>query len=100
MSIWSIVCAFGIPALLLGYCIKKFKQQAAETEAMKKGIQALLRADMIKDYNHYTKKGYAPIYAKDNFENVYKNYHALGANGVMSSLYETFMALPTEGEEK
>jgi hypothetical protein len=35
-----------------------------------------------------------------NFDNLYKNYHELGANGVMDDTYNKFMALPSEKEEK
>lgn len=61
--------------------------------ALEKGIQALLRAQMISDWNHYSEKGYAPIYAKENFENCWKQYEALGKNGVMSGIHHDFMCL-------
>ena len=63
---------------------------------MREGVQALLRAQMIGDYNYYSEKGYAPIYARENFENCWKRYHALGANGVMDDIHSRFMALPTK----
>ena len=50
------------------------------------------------DYNHYQEKGYAPIYARENFENCWKRYHALGANGVMDDIHKKFLALPVEDE--
>lgn len=50
---------------------------------------------MIDDYNHYKEKGYAPIYARDNFENCWRQYHDLGANGVMDDIHAKFMSLPT-----
>lgn len=67
-----------------------------ENNALKLGVQALLRSQMINDYNHWYEEGYAPIYAKENFENVWKQYHALGANGVMDNIRNTFMGLPTQ----
>lgn len=63
--------------------------------ALEKGVQALLRAQMIADYNHYLEKGFAPIYARQNFENCWQRYHSLGANGVMDDIRAKFMALPT-----
>lgn len=63
-------------------------------KALEKGIQALLRAQMISDWNHYSEKGCAPIYAKENFENCWQQYEALGKNGVMSGIHKDFMALP------
>jgi hypothetical protein len=55
---------------------------------------------MINDYNYYTQKGYAPIYAKDNFENCWLQYEQLGANGVMKDIYRNFMAMPTQLHRK
>ena len=76
------------------------KKNPADTEAVKIGIQALLRSQMIADYNKWTDRGYAPIYARDNFENCWKQYHALGVNGVMDDLHEKFLELPTEPPEE
>lgn len=103
MEFIEIVKLLGIPSLvmgaLFGYLIKKIKDQRSETEAVKLGVQALLRSQMIDDYNRYAQdKGFAPIYAKENFENCYKRYHDLGANGVMTDIYNKFLALPTEGK--
>ena len=67
-----------------------------QIRALKRGLQALLRAQMINDYNHYSEKGWAPIYARQNFENCWINYEALYKNGVMKDIHEKFMALPTQ----
>lgn len=95
---------FGLIVTGLGVAVKwlhkKFKTEAQRQGAIEKGLQALLRSQMITDYNQYYKdKGFAPIYAKDNFENVWKQYHNLGVNGVMDSIHEEFMTLPTSKEE-
>ena len=94
---------FGLIVTGLGVAVKwlhkKSKTEAQRQGAIEKGLQALLRSQMINDYNHYKDKGFAPIYAKDNFENVWKQYHNLGVNGVMDSIHEEFMTLPTTKEE-
>lgn len=94
---------FGLIVTGLGVAVKwlhkKSKTEAQRQDAIEKGLQALLRSQMINDYNHYKEKGYAPIYAKENFENVWKQYHNLGVNGVMDSIHEEFMSLPTTKEE-
>ncbi len=53
---------------------------------------------MISEYNKALDKGYAAIYAKENFENVWKNYHTLGVNGVMDDIHEKYMSLPDRKE--
>lgn len=71
------------------------QKQNEETQALKLGVQALLRSQMITDYNKWYDKGYAPIYARDSFENCWKQYEALGRNGVIEDIYKKFMSLPT-----
>lgn len=81
------------------YMRKVFLKNTRNIEALMKGVQAVLRAQMIRDYNYYKEKSYAPIYAKDNFQNCWEQYEALGANGVMCRIHEEFMGLPTSLED-
>lgn len=69
-------------------------------KALKLGVQALLRSQMISDFNKYSEKGYAPIYARESFENCWKQYHSLGVNGVMNDLHKKFLELPTEAPDE
>lgn len=99
MSIYNWLCLLGVPTIVSaigGYMIVKFKSVKTKQDSIKLGVQALLRADMIRDYNKWMEKGYAPIYAKENFENVWTQYHALGGNGVMDNIHQEFLNLPTE----
>lgn len=103
MTVYQWLCLLGVPALIAGgfkYLYSSLKKNTADTEAVKIGIQALLRSQMIADYNKWTDRGYAPIYARDNFENCWKQYHALGVNGVMDDLHEKFLELSTEPPEE
>ena len=102
MTTYQWLCLFGVPAIIaacVGFLVARIKAVASQTKAVELGVQALLRAQMIADYNHYAGKGFAPIYARENFENCYQQYKALGGNGVMNDLHVKFMALKT-GEEK
>lgn len=103
MTVYQWLCLFSVPALILmivKYMLNQIKQNRKDTEAVKLGLQALLRSQMISDYNNYSEKGFAPVYARDNFENCWKQYHSLGANGVMDDLHEKFLDLPTEAPNK
>lgn len=102
MTVYQWLSLAGVPTIVLGLLAffgKKVLATAKETKAVGMGVQALLRAQMITDYNHYSEKGYAPIYARENFENCWNQYHALGANGVMDDLRQKFMALPISTSE-
>ena len=106
MTWYQILALIGIPsvitALLNHFERKAIRKENAKikaqdkTDALALGVQALLRAQMIADYNHYSEKGWAPIYARENFENVWRQYEALGANGVMDDIHNKFKALPTQ----
>lgn len=68
--------------------------------AMRKGLRAMLRADIIRLYNKYHDDlEYCPLYVKQALEEEYKEYHKIGGNGVGTKMYEELMALPTEKEE-
>lgn len=102
MTIYQWLCLLGVPTLIV--CLYKYvnsviKKTRDDTNALKLGIQALLRSQMIAEYNKYSEKGYAPVYARENFENCWKQYHSLGANGVMDDLHEKFLDLPMKKEE-
>lgn len=102
MTVYQWLCLLGVPTLIV--CLYKYvnsviKKTRDDTNALKLGIQALLRSQMIAEYNKYSENGYAPVYARENFENCWKQYHSLGANGVMDDLHEKFLELPVKKEE-
>lgn len=99
MTVYNWLCLLCVPTLIgavFKYLHSLVKKNAADSMALKAGMQALLRSQMIDDYNKWTERGYAPLYARENFENCWLQYHSLGANGVMSDLRNKFLALPTQ----
>lgn len=97
MTVYNWLCLLGIPsavATIVSFILAKLKKMKADQDALKLGMQASLRADMIRDFNKWSEKGYAPIYARENFLNLYESYHQLGANGVMDDIKDKFMQLP------
>ena len=99
MTIYQWLCLLGAPTLIAAvfkYLHSLVKKNATDMTAVKAGLQALLRAQMINDYNKWDDRGYAPIYARENFENCWKQYHSLGVNGVMDDLHNKFLELPVQ----
>lgn len=97
MTTFQILSLLGIGSLSASFIIYLVTIARGTTKRVKAlclGVQAVLRAQMIDMYNKYSEMGYAPIYAKQNFENCWINYEALGANGVMSNIRTQFMNLP------
>lgn len=99
-QILSLLLGSGVLVSFGRYLFTLIKKNERKTEAVALGVQALLRDRLIQSYNYHMEKGYAPIYAKENFDNMYEQYHTLGVNGVMDGIHETFMQLPTEGGVK
>jgi hypothetical protein len=96
MTIYQWLCILGIPTIVFTLLKVVFSQ----IKGVKLGVQALLRAQMIHDYNKWSERGYAPIYARENFQNCWNQYHALGANGVMDDIHNKFLMLPIEPRKK
>lgn len=83
-TVINIIVGAVISYLFASYCAKK-----KENNALKAGLQALLRDRIIQAYNHYVQdKGWIPIYAKESIDACYKSYEALGDNGVIDNLME------------
>lgn len=95
-NLLSLLLGSGILTAIVRYFCRRIKENDLKTESVQLGVQALLRNQMIHEYNKYQEKGYAPIYAKENFENMWIQYHNLGANGVMDEIHEKFKELPIE----
>ena len=86
---------------LLSFVISAIAYIYYQVIAMRKGIRALLRADLIRLYNKYhDDHGYCPLYVKQSLEqsleDEYKQYHTLKGNGVGTQIYHALMELPTE----
>lgn len=63
---------------------------------LKKGVQILLKNELKLRYEHWLKKGFAPVDAKDDLEKMYQVYHTLGQNGVLTATHDRFLLLPDE----
>lgn len=87
---------------VISYLFALYRQKKKENDALKAGLQALLRDRIIQAYNHYVDdKGWIPIYAMESINTCYKSYEALGENGVIDGLMEKLKALPNcEPHEK
>ena len=99
-QILSLTFGSGLLITILTAVWRKIKLNEKKTESVQLGVQALLRDRLYSTYLHYQEKGFAPIYARENFENMYNQYHNLGANGVMDDIYRKFMNLPLEKESE
>lgn len=99
MTVYNWLALFGVPALIsacVAYVVKQFKQ----IKALKLGLQALLRDRLYSLYNTAIKRGFTDIDERNNFTNIYAQYHMLGANGVMDDIKHRYYELPDEVQIK
>lgn len=81
---------------MLTYLAAKVKNIKMKNEATQRGVKAMLRNDIINLYEKYIHLGYMPLYARENLQELYKEYKNLDGNGVIEDLIRKVYALPTE----
>lgn len=75
------------------------RRTAEWQQAMTGGMRSMLRSELLHEYNKWTDKGFCPMESKEYVERTYNSYHALGGNGIGTSMYEEVMALPMAHED-
>ena len=111
---YDLLILIGIPSLISGIALflfarfvnrrdKKKEQKEKEQKAisddivlLKEGQQASLQMMLYIYGDKYLQRGYITLLEKTCYEKMYKSYHQLGQNGVMTDMYERVMALPNE----
>ena len=81
MTTYAIV----LPSFL-GYIIWLLKKQKKDRDANSKGTMLLLRVHLIEYHEKYMQMGEISLYAYQNFCEMYKAYHALGGNGMVTKM--------------
>ena len=72
------------------------KAIAAEQEAFRDGLQAILHDRIYQAHRYYTQLSFCPLNDKKNIEYLFRPYAALGGNGTGKQAYDDIMNLPTE----
>lgn len=87
----AAVTFIGFPtiAAFLTYIIRRIR-------ALDYGIQAVLRDRLRYLYKTYAKQKYVNLDDREDWENMYQQYHSLGRNGVMDDVRKKLLELPTE----
>ena len=89
-----------IVGILIATLWQKFKKSQEEQDAIKSGLQSLLRSEITKAYYKYMEQGWIPLYALESLQQSHNDYQTLGLNGVMDGLWKELMSLPhTKPEE-
>lgn len=101
-SYWSIISTIitvvVVPAI--DYLYKKYKQADARQKAVELGVQALLRDRIVQSYYHYEERGWITLHGLENVNAMYKEYHALGGNGTVTSLVNSIRELEVRDDKR
>ena len=97
---WLIPFLCGCAISAIGLICTHVKTQRKISKAMSKGLQALLRSDIIRIHDKYVTMEYCPLEIKEALHREYMAYHNLGGNDIATHLYEETMDLPNKLEEK
>ena len=95
MTDYHWVCVLGNPGMLAGL-VTFIKLQVHQNRAMKLAVQALLRDRLLHSFQFCKRQGFATSDHRQNFANLYVQYHSLGGNGVMDDVRQKFFALPLD----
>lgn len=89
----------GIPSailMLFNYVRTNYVKQKEEEKVIRLALQAILRDRLTQSYLRMKSNGYCTLTDKNNWENMYEQYHALAVNGVMDSIREEVLEFPIE----
>ena len=67
----------------------------SQNKATMLGVQALLRDRLLQSFNFYLARGWISAGERDNVDNMYVQYEALGQNNVISDIYNQVRELPS-----
>lgn len=87
--------------VILGYIVWILKRQKRDRDANSTGTMLLLRVQLIEYHDKYMKLGSIPSYAYENFVEMYRAYHELGGNGMVTKMYKEIqdLHLAQKGEQ-
>ena len=101
-EIGVLVLRWAVPAAcaaLAAWASAQLRRAKEEDRAVRLGLQALLRDRLYWNYNHYQERGEYPIPARENVEEMFRWYRALGGNGTVANLVRELDGLPTKRME-
>ena len=98
MTLYNWLTLLGVPGMLAAL-VAFIRLQHQQNVAVRAGLRAILRDRLLQTYHAGACRGFAAPDERQNFENLYVQYHALRGNGVMDDVRKKYFALPMEKEE-
>lgn len=80
---------------LISWFGKSLNTVRNDNVAMKNGLLAIIRSQIVNTCENYQNQGYLPEYARYCLEDLFKRYKALGGNHGIEILVENTFELPS-----
>lgn len=93
----DIILKWAIPFALTGiitWIIKQLKDNKDNNSAMKSGLLAIIRSQIVSKCEKYQKEGFLPEYARYCLDDLFKQYKKLGGNHGIEILVTKTFELP------
>ena len=100
MIILNFIAVLGFPTVfaMIVTISKRINKYSKQIKILMLAQQAQMRSQLLKDFYTYKNREFIYESELEDWENLYQNYHSLGANGIMDKRRETLMNLPTKKE--
>lgn len=103
MTLYQILSLCGIPSLIGAIfvsAVNYVKLKNSSYKLIKDGVIAILHNKIYTLGKQYIAQEHISVEALDDFEHLYKAYHALGGNGTGTEIYKRVKELPMkQGKE-
>lgn len=103
MTLYQILSLCGIPSLIGAIfvsAVNYVKLKNSSYKLIKDGVIAILHNKIYTLGKQYIAQEYISVEALDDFEHLFKAYHALGGNGTGTEIYKRVKELPMkQGKE-
>ena len=103
MTLYQILSLCGIPSLIGAIfvsAVNYVKLKNSSYKLIKDRVIAILHNKIYTLGKQYIAQEYISVEALDDFEHLYKAYHALGGNGTGTEIYKRVKELPMkQGKE-
>ena len=103
MTLYQILSLCGIPSLIGAIfvsAVNYVKLKKSSYKLIKHRVIAILHNKIYTLGKQYIAQEYISVEALDDFEHLYKAYHALGGNGTGTEIYKRVKELPMkQGKE-
>lgn len=85
---------FGLITSFIIYLSKKISKYYLMINSTKDGVKVLLKGEIIRRRQEYKQQKSITLYEREVLNDLYKEYNALGGNGIIEDIIDDIDSLP------